>query len=342
MDSLTQLALGAAVGGAVMGRRHGAKAFAWGAVIGTLPDLDSFVDYGSPVADFTYHRGYSHALLVQTLAAPLLAWLINRLHRGDAREYRGWLLATWLALVTHALLDAFTVYGTQLALPLSDYPYGIGSIFIIDPLYTLPLLLGVLGAILLRRRWGEMTALRWNTIGLIVSSGYLAWTLAAQQWVLKQAHEALAEAGITSEHVLVTPTPFNSLLWRIVAVTDDVYYEGFQRVGAADPPQLHAYRREPALLADIDDAWAVRRLQYFTKGFYGVERHREATVITDLRMGVQPYFSFAFEVGHINGNGGVSVTEPARQIRIERPPLGEVFDDLIACGTGAASMHIQC
>ena len=48
----------------------------------------------------------------------------------------------WLALVTHPLLDAMTVYGTQLALPFSDHPFGVGSIFIIDPLYTLPLLAG--------------------------------------------------------------------------------------------------------------------------------------------------------------------------------------------------------
>ncbi len=38
----------------------------------------------------------------------------------------------WLALVTHPLLDAMTVYGTQLALPFTNHPYGVGSVFIID------------------------------------------------------------------------------------------------------------------------------------------------------------------------------------------------------------------
>ena len=68
MDSVTQAVFGAAVGGAVLGRRLGWRAFAWGAVLGTLPDLDSLVPYGGPVEDFTYHRGYSHALAVPRIA----------------------------------------------------------------------------------------------------------------------------------------------------------------------------------------------------------------------------------------------------------------------------------
>ena len=52
----------------------------------------------------------------------------------------------WLCLVTHPLLDAFTVYGTQILLPFSDYPVGWSTLFIIDPLYTLPLVVGVVAA----------------------------------------------------------------------------------------------------------------------------------------------------------------------------------------------------
>ncbi|NBW94975.1 MAG: metal-dependent hydrolase, partial [Bacteroidetes bacterium] len=40
MDSLTQIALGAAVGEATVGRKAGKKGALWGAALGTLPDLD--------------------------------------------------------------------------------------------------------------------------------------------------------------------------------------------------------------------------------------------------------------------------------------------------------------
>ena len=49
MDSLTQIALGAAVGTAVLGRKVGARAALWGAAVATLPDLDVLFPYGDPV-----------------------------------------------------------------------------------------------------------------------------------------------------------------------------------------------------------------------------------------------------------------------------------------------------
>ena len=63
MDSLTQLTLGAAVGEAVLGRQVGRRAALWGALLGTLPDLDVFLPLGDAVRDFTYHRGPSLSLL---------------------------------------------------------------------------------------------------------------------------------------------------------------------------------------------------------------------------------------------------------------------------------------
>ncbi len=152
MDSLTQMALGAAVGGAVLGRKIGPRALLWGAVCGSLPDLDVVVSHSDPVRDFTFHRAESHAIFYQTLAAPLIAWGLVRINRAGNADYRRWLLAVWLCLTTHALLDAFTVYGTQLLLPFSDYPVGLGSVFIIDPLYTVPLLVGIVAALLYRSR----------------------------------------------------------------------------------------------------------------------------------------------------------------------------------------------
>ena len=154
MDSLSQLALGAAVGVAVMGRRTAVwKAALWGGIAGTLPDLDAFIDQGDAVRNMVLHRADSHGLFWLTLGAPVLAWLAHRLS-GPQDGLRRWWLAMWLALVTHPLLDTMTVYGTQLARPFSDYPYGVGSMFIIDPLYTLPLLLGLAFALVRRQHDG--------------------------------------------------------------------------------------------------------------------------------------------------------------------------------------------
>jgi inner membrane protein len=158
MDTLSQIALGAAVGVAVMGRKTALwKAALMGAVVGTLPDLDVLIKHGDPIRDMTFHRTESHALFYLTLVAPLLALIVAKLAR-EMYLFKHWWLAVWLVLVTHPLLDTMTIYGTQLALPFSDYPFGVGSVFIIDPLYTLPLLIGT-GIALARK---QARGLRWN------------------------------------------------------------------------------------------------------------------------------------------------------------------------------------
>ena len=53
MDSITQALLGASVQGAMLGRWQGRKALAYGAILGTLPDLDVVIDYGDAVANMT-------------------------------------------------------------------------------------------------------------------------------------------------------------------------------------------------------------------------------------------------------------------------------------------------
>ena len=134
MDSLTQAALGAAVAVAVMHRRTAVwKAASWGAVAGTLPDLDVLIDHGDPILNMVLHRAETHALFWLTLFSAPLTWLVVLLH-GQQALWKHWWLALWLVLITHPLLDAMTVYGTQLLLPFTDYPFGVGSLFIIDPL----------------------------------------------------------------------------------------------------------------------------------------------------------------------------------------------------------------
>lgn len=112
MDSITQALLGATVHASLLGRWQGRKALLYGAVLGTLPDLDVVIDYGDAVADMTYHRGFSHSLLVLSLLAVALAWLARKC--GPTRTIRacgyfsqsGWCLSRmccWMPLPATAL-----------------------------------------------------------------------------------------------------------------------------------------------------------------------------------------------------------------------------------------------
>lgn len=306
MDSVTQLLLGAAVGEATLGRKVGRRALGWGAACGTLPDLDVFLPYADAVQEFTWHRSFSHSLLVLAALTPLLVWLITRIHPQTRTHWRGWGALVYLVFATHVLLDSFTVYGTQIFWPLVATPMTWSTIFIIDPLYTVPLLVGVLGALVLGR--DRRRGLRWNAVGLALSTVYLAWSLGAKLYVQERVEAVLAERGLAHEAVLVTPAPFTTVLWRVLVMVPEGYYEGFYSLldgSGALPLQRHP--SEPRLLAGLEDSAPVQRLQWFTKGFYSVSRRGDEVRITDLRMGLEPAYVFSFRVGALRNPHAVPV-----------------------------------
>ena len=294
MDSLTQIALGSAVGVAVMGRRTAVwKAALWGAIGGTLPDLDAFVDHGDAVLNMTRHRAESHALFILTLVAPVLAWIASRVH-GEAALFKRWWLAMWLVLITHPLLDTMTVYGTQLLQPFTDHPFGVGSIFIIDPLYTVPLIVGVVAALRLKNARG----LGWNAAGIVLSTLYLAWSVGAQQHAAQVARASLQQEGIQASGLLVTPSPFNTLLWRLVATTPTQYFEGhYSLLDDSRRVVWTVHSRGAALIEQHKNEPSVARMAAFTHGFYSVSAADGHLFVTDLRMGQEPSYTFRFDLG---------------------------------------------
>ena len=308
MDSVTQVVLGAAVGEAVLGHKIGRRAAFWGAICGTLPDLDVFVSFADPVKDFTYHRGVSHSFFFLALATPIIVWLLQGLDRKLTVEKAKLFLLVLLAFYTHILLDSFTVYGTQVLLPFSNYPVALGSIFIIDPLYTLPLLVGLGGALLGRKSSTHIS--RWNLAGLGLSSVYLLWTVIAQIFVADVTRVSLVQQNIEYENLLITPTPFNSLLWRVVAKQDGGYYEGYYSLLDTEGElSTTLYESQENLLDDLGEEWAVQRLRWFSRGFYKVDEFKQQVTIEDLRMGAEPRYAFRFVVGRMQ-NGQVLPVKP--------------------------------
>jgi inner membrane protein len=314
MDSLTQLALGAAVGEAVLGHRVGRKAALWGGICGTLPDLDVLIPFADPVADFTYHRSFSHSLLVLALLTPLVVWLIRRVHPQEARYRTGWFALVYLAFATHALLDSCTIYGTQIFWPLDATPMTWGSVFIIDPAFTLPLIIGLIAVAVTRRN--PMRGYRINAAMLALSAVYLSWSFLAKFHVERVAAEALAAGGREHDRMVTLASPFNTILWRIVAMDDAGYHVGWHSLlDEGNAVVFQHYASDASLLDGIEDHWPVARLRWFTKGFYRVSRIGESVVMTDLRMGIEDSYVFRFKVG-VAGNPR-SLARPAEQLPSE-------------------------
>jgi len=270
-----------------------------GAALGTLPDLDVLIDYGGDVENYTYHRGFSHSLFVLAPFAALL-WLALRRWWAPVRAAPGrWLAAILLALVTHPLLDAHTAYGTQLWWPLASPPVAWSTIFIIDPLYTLPLAVGVIAAAARPLSRGASTLL---AVGLVLSTAYLGWSWLGKALVERQARAALVDLGLDSVPLFSVPTPFNTLLWRLVVLTEDGHLEGLYSLATDEGPiRFIAFGSDNASLEAASDLWAVQRLCWFTRGFLRARVVNDTLLLADLRMGQEPYYVFTHVVA-VRGN----------------------------------------
>lgn len=352
MDSLTQAVLGGAVGSAAAGPRLGRRAALWGAVAGTLPDLDVLAyPFLDPVGELRFHRGLTHGLAFAFVVGPLLGYAVWRLARwraarrigrqpddADVGTWRTWTAVFFWGLLTHPILDTFTVYGTQLFAPFSDHPFAVGSVFIIDPLYTLPLA-GFLLAALLTRRPGRRRT--WAAWGLAVSTVYLGWSVGAQSVAEREARRALALEGVRAERVLTVAAPLNTLLWRTVAEVETdsgrVYLTGLRSL-LDDEPTVAWSATEAGLdaLEPVEGSRPLATLRWFSRGWL-LARPREdgAVAVSDLRFGradgdLKPGEApFIFTWRLTPGPGGVEMRQEDFAPRLSGDRIGALWDRIL-------------
>jgi inner membrane protein len=295
LDSLTQLAFGAAWGEAVLGQKVGRKALLWGALLGTLPDLDVLIPLDGPVDSFVSHRGFSHSMFLLALLSPLMAWLITKIHPDTKKYYKRWFFLSFLVLETSVLLDLFTVYGTQIFWPFDTTPLAWPIFFIIDPLITLPILLGALAALVLQR--STPVGHRLNTAGLTLSMAYLIWAFGAREYVENRVSDKLARQNVSYSQFISSPAPFTTFLWRIVGIDKNQYFETyFSLLDGETPLFINHYSRNLELMRGLEQHPPVAKLRWFTRGYYAFERAAEHIAVKDLRMGSEPDYVFRFKV----------------------------------------------
>jgi len=305
MDSLSQIVLGAAVGNEVLGKKIGNKAILYGAIIGTIPDLD--VLYGQfldPLTATDIHRGFSHSTLFFLFLSPILGWILQKVAHKNGVNFKEATLFSFLVLQTHSLLDLFTTWGTQLLWPL-ETRFSLQSIFVIDPLYTLPFLLFLI--LSMKKNRLDQKRRFWNRIGLIVSTSYLFFTLVVQSIVLQKFEKQLEQDKISYQEIVVKPSPFNIILWTTNIKVDNGYYIGDYSFFDTQPIQFQFIPTHKELISNIEDAAAVKQLKRISEGWYCITQKENQLLFNDLRFGVlnaeenDMQFSFSYHITEVNG-----------------------------------------
>jgi inner membrane protein len=147
MDNLTHSLVGAVMGRMGL-KRLSPRAMPAMIVAANLPDIDSFVAGAFGCDTLAAHRGFTHGvggLVTMPFLAVAIIWLWEKLRPGKEGPLKlpGLLLACFLAVLSHPLLDLMNTYGTRVLEPFSHRWFYADTLFIVDPWIWVMLILGL-------------------------------------------------------------------------------------------------------------------------------------------------------------------------------------------------------
>lgn len=326
MDSLTQIALGIATAEWVAGKKLGNKTFLYGAILGTTPDLDIVVGkFLRDVDGIAIHRGLSHSLLFFAFLSPFLGWIISKIEKNLISFKSASLLAFW-CLVTHILLDLFTSWGTQILWPF-DYRFALKTIFVIDPLYTIPLLVSL---VFIWKNKEYIKRRKYLIRGLIISSSYLLLSCFLKLFAVNQFENALENQKLTYEELIVKPTAFNCILWNANVGTSDGYYLADYSLFDSKPIQFTFYPKNLKLEEKLVNSYDFQQLKKISEGWFLVSKQNNNLYFNDLRFGLlndnpeNPQFAFSYEFKK-NADGNLTAYEVPKAKRDGKALLQKIF-----------------
>lgn len=286
MDSLTQIVLGAAVGEAVMGKKVGNKAALWGAIAGTIPDLDViFSPIMSELSGLVFHRSFTHSMFFGIIFGPLLGWLIyKKVYKEKQGTLRDWQWLAFWGLFTHPILDCFTNWGTQFFYPFSSYRVAFNTICVVDPIYTLPFAFFLVIALFLRKESAWRS--RWNTTGLVLSSMIMGLTCINKMSAEAAFRTTLRDQGSSVQRMTTQVFPLN-LLWYCVAEEPSGYRIGYYSLFSNPKDICYQYISKNHFIADkYKNPETMETLKWFSNGYYSLEEKKDTLIFHDLRFGL--------------------------------------------------------
>ena len=327
MDSLTQIVLGAAVGEAVLGKKVGNKAMLYGAIAGTIPDLDVFAShFTDTVSALAIHRGFTHSIVFSVLFAPIFGWLVSRYE--TYKNFKDWSLLFFWALVTHPILDAHTTWGTQLFWPL-DLRLAFKTIFVVDPLYTVPFLVFLILTMFQNRTSKKRR--KYNNLGLIISTLYLGLTFILKDLAQSQFEDDLLNQNIAYEQLDTRPSPLNTILWNANVETKNSYLLADYSFFDSKDITFNIYPKNHELLGNLIENKNVKRMIHISEGWFTISKIDDKLYYNDLRFGLlnlEPNsqdFVFKYLID-VDTSGNVTFIEQEKNQRDAKQLMSGLWD----------------
>jgi inner membrane protein len=293
MDPISQGVLGASWAQARTGRERLPVAGLLGAVAGLAPDLDTLIQSANdPLLFLEYHRQFTHSLAFAPVGALVCTLLLYQAVRARLRFGEAY-LSCLLGFASHGLLDACTSYGTELLWPFSDTRVAWSIIAVVDPGFTLPILVLVMLAAYRKR-------IRYAQLAVVWAAVYLALAVVQHGRAEAAGGAIAAERGHRPVRLEVKPAFASLLLWKIIYEFDGRYYVDAVRTGfaltrypGASISKLDIRRDFPWLDPGSRQAADVERFRHISDDFLAVDPAEPARIV-DMRYSMVPNEISAF------------------------------------------------
>lgn len=241
MDLLTQAVLGSALAQSGSRSKETRLATVVGFLSGLLADTDALIRSSSDtLLTIEYHRHFTHSIFfipIGALIAAIILWPFLKKKIDFRRLY-------WFSLLGYSLsgfIDACTSYGTYLFWPLVDERISFYLIAIVDPVFTLGLIIGVIFAY-------KKLQPRAAIIGLAFAACYLSIAFIQNERAQTAIEQIALQRGHIPDQVITKPTMGNILLWRSTYKYQERIFIDAVRVGY----DVRVYQGDSVKQFDLD------------------------------------------------------------------------------------------
>ena len=286
MDPVSQGTVGAAFAQSSANKTNIVKVGFIGFLSGLAPDLDILIRSESdPILFLEYHRQFTHSLFFIPFGSLIVALLIFPFVKGSM-TIKTVYIASFLGYATHGLLDACTSYGTLLFWPFSDERVTWNNISIVDPIFTVPILILLAIAITKRKRIFSFFAIGWITFYL--SLGFIQY-----ERTLSAAMDLANSRGHNAERMTLKPSFGNLILWKSIYQHEETYYvDAIRTVHSStwcsgESIEMFDYQYHlPSLDKDSQQAKDIERFRWFSQDYLGYDDKN--SLVTDIRYSMIP------------------------------------------------------
>jgi len=288
MDVLSQAVLGASLSQSIAkDKSKQLSALLIGALAGMAPDLDVLIySADDPLLFLEFHRQFTHSLFFIPFGALLCALVVYPFIKNKLTFSQVYLFS-FAGFATHGLLDSCTSYGTQLFWPFSDQRISWSIVSIIDPFFTIPIIIGIVFAVYRNNRL-------FARIALIYAVVFLSLGLIQKQRAENALYTLAQQRGHQTDRIRVKPSFGNRHVWKLIYEYNGRYYVDAvkllwqtQIILGTSIQKLNIKRDFPWLAENSQQEKDIERFRWFSDDFLAVNS-QNPNVIIDVRYSFLP------------------------------------------------------